>query len=541
MFNEHNKYINISGAFFIYAIIGLSCSLKRKMPENVTRAIEMAQSNSQELLKVINHYSVDEKDSLKLKAAYFLIGNMPGKGFQKFELRNRANNPVNLNLFQLKNRDSIQQYKLAFEYKHNTQIGFVNLGFQQDLKFVTAEFLLENIEYAFKAWNLPWSKHLNFDQFCELILPYRMGEEPLQNWRKTFFEDYIWIADSIKSKEDLVKATCIINDKMKGVYNYRHGELDFYPGALTIEQVKDFGGGRCEDLNMFAAYCLRAVGIPIAFEITPFWSNSNYGGHSWLGLFNYDGKFVPFNAVYDNPTIGKLPFAGARLAKAFRTSFATQENSFASICPDSVKIPPFFRSKNFKDISGEYLQVYDVDVKFDSDTIVPRYAYLGVLNGKYWKPIFWSKTNGKLATFKNMASEVIYLPLFYEDKGDMRSKNYVVAGNPFFLRKNGQKEVLVPNKNVNNPLEFDFARLPWLIKGRQYQVMYWDKKDWIVDSSKHLLTVNPRSFKVGEKMLELRNVPNNTMYRIFSDSILSETSLGRPFIFDVDQGKYKDY
>jgi len=55
------------------------------------------------------------------------------------------------------------------------------------------------------------------------------------------------------------------------------------------------------------------------------------------------------------------------------------------------------------------------------------------------------------------------------------------------------------------------------------------------------LTIDPRSLKIMEKTLNIRGVPNNTMYRIFSDSIKSETALGRPFIYNIDQKRYRDY
>src|SRR5690554_708660 len=41
-------------------------------------ALEMAGDNRIELEKVLEHYSQDPTDSLKLKAAQFLIANMPG-------------------------------------------------------------------------------------------------------------------------------------------------------------------------------------------------------------------------------------------------------------------------------------------------------------------------------------------------------------------------------------------------------------------------------------------------------------------------------
>lgn len=52
---------------------------------------------------------------------------------------------------------------------------------------MTADYLINNIDHAFKVWkHRPWNKTLGFDDFCELILPYRIGNEPLSDWRPVY-------------------------------------------------------------------------------------------------------------------------------------------------------------------------------------------------------------------------------------------------------------------------------------------------------------------------------------------------------------------
>ena len=59
------------------------------------------------------------------------------------------------------------------------------LKVEEDVKFITSEYLINNIELAFKVWmEQPWGKNISFDVFCEEILPYRVGKEPLENWRE---------------------------------------------------------------------------------------------------------------------------------------------------------------------------------------------------------------------------------------------------------------------------------------------------------------------------------------------------------------------
>jgi hypothetical protein len=534
----------IKPVLYFNALISLlcfyNCSPEKDISDGqINIALESAGKNEIELKKVINHYRINAADSLKLKATYFLIANMPGKGFEEYELRDSVGNKVNIDLFVFKNPDSLEQYKNNYESKYRTKIKFVRTGFKEDIKNITADLLIENIEYAFKAWQLPWTKHLNFTQFCELILPYRIGNEPLQNWRKRFFEKNIWIRDSIQSKEDILKACSVINDHLKSKYDYRHGALDFYPGMLTVEEVEKFGGGRCEDLNMYAGYCMRSMGIPIALEFTPYWANSNYGGHSWLGVLNYTGQFVPFNAVYDNPISDSLPFAGAKLAKAYRVSFKQLQPLI--IANDSIALPPFFKNKNCYDITSEYLPHKTITIELKHTLDHPQFIFLGVLNGYNWKPVGFGKVQGDSVLFSDVGLDAIYAPLHYFQGGYYSSDEFLLAGKAFFLSASGIIQVLYPNKLHTVDVTFNLQRVPWLIPGRKYNVIYWNGVDWVADSSQYILKKNPRKPGSEKEEIIVKNLPSKTMYRIISDNLRNETDLGRPFIYNECDKVFKDY
>lgn len=167
--------------------------------EKLKIAFQYADTNSKELKKVINFYSENPKDSLKLKAAYFLIENMIGKGYYKLTKYTTNGVQCDFDVFNPKfdfinGIDSIN--KLKKKYEDSAKCGvifYANPQFVEDIKTVSSEYLIENIEFAFKAWKMPWAKKLTFEQFKEFILPYRFGNEPLQNWRKEMFEKGSWI------------------------------------------------------------------------------------------------------------------------------------------------------------------------------------------------------------------------------------------------------------------------------------------------------------------------------------------------------------
>jgi hypothetical protein len=63
---------------WIFVCFLISCTRQQYSPE-IESVLEQAGDNRSELEQVLQHYSQDPADSLKLKAAEFLIINMPNK------------------------------------------------------------------------------------------------------------------------------------------------------------------------------------------------------------------------------------------------------------------------------------------------------------------------------------------------------------------------------------------------------------------------------------------------------------------------------
>ena len=50
-----------------------------------------------------------------------------------------------------------------------------------DAHIITAEYLIDNIDCAFDNWQKrPWNRSLSFEDFCEYLLPYRIG---MNRWK----------------------------------------------------------------------------------------------------------------------------------------------------------------------------------------------------------------------------------------------------------------------------------------------------------------------------------------------------------------------
>ena len=59
----------------------------------------------------------------------------------------------------------------------------------RDLLTLKADYILENVEWAYKAKNtLPWGKTLSKELFFNDVLPYCVVNERRDNWRRDFYK-----------------------------------------------------------------------------------------------------------------------------------------------------------------------------------------------------------------------------------------------------------------------------------------------------------------------------------------------------------------
>ena len=167
-------HFNIKIYFYLMILLSIySCCWEK----DLKYSLNAAGKNRIELEKVLEHY----KDSgPKYDAACFLIKNMPGYYSYAKSSGLDSLRKIQSVIFHKKHfpRD-LQDRWSKFSYKSTPKV--------YDCHAIKAEYLIENIDLAFAAWQKrPWRHSLSFDEFCEWILPYRIGDEPLENWRKVF-------------------------------------------------------------------------------------------------------------------------------------------------------------------------------------------------------------------------------------------------------------------------------------------------------------------------------------------------------------------
>ncbi len=75
-------FLKYAGPIVLLAIF-MSCRQNNQYLSRVETTLSMAGHNRVEIEKVLHHYSIENRDSLKLKAAYYLIENMAGASYLK--------------------------------------------------------------------------------------------------------------------------------------------------------------------------------------------------------------------------------------------------------------------------------------------------------------------------------------------------------------------------------------------------------------------------------------------------------------------------
>lgn len=407
----------------------------QRYPGEVQKALDQAGDNKKELLTVISHYSSNPKDSLKLKAAYFVISNMPGKFFYQGDLidhyyefiANVAAPPAIL--------DSIKKQHGPFELNR--------LKIKYDIKELKANFLIKNIDMAFMVWKeKPWGKDINFKQFCEYILPYRIGNEVPAYDRAEFYKRYNHILDSSGIKNtDALQACYAINNALKKEgwsFFIQGGFLPYFSAHKLLNQKK----GNCRDMVSKTIFVMRALGIPVGFEFTPNWGNRS-GGHMWNVVLDKSGKNHPFMGTENNESRELDGGVHYTFPKIFLHTFSSQNYGEYLLQNGGDDIPDFFKNSNIKDVTDEVEGSNNITVTLDAKTPDPQnLVYLCVFDNVKWVPVDWAKVTDHKAVFKKVMGNIVYLPAYY------KNSSLIPANHPFILTRSHQFRSLQARNDI---------------------------------------------------------------------------------------------
>ncbi len=318
---RHLKTYVMIMSFFLLLNIPAAMAENKAMPDDIDALLEKAGANRPELEKALFHYQTQD-DSLKLQAAMFLIGNMEEHCYVEYELRDSSGKAVDFNVLNYPDFKTLLADVGSLEKLHGP-LDFERLEKINDIETITADLIIANIDYAFKAWReKPWARGLSFQQFCEYVLPYRGSNEPLENWRGYFWDKFGRIEDEIEDSSDPIEAAAIINDDIKSWFKFDE-RYYFHPTDEGLAEMLETRMGRCEDMTNLSIFAMRANGLAVTSDYTPHWANTG-NNHAWNAIVTREGKVIPFMGSESNP--GQYQLAN-KLAKAYRKTFSKQTDN----------------------------------------------------------------------------------------------------------------------------------------------------------------------------------------------------------------------
>ncbi|MDR3245207.1 MAG: discoidin domain-containing protein [Prevotellaceae bacterium] len=422
-----NKKSNIILTFLILSAIGFGYFSWHKYqwlnppysPE-INAVLFLAEDNRPELEKVLKHYGKNPSDSLKLRAAEFLIVNMPGKYSKGYDA------PFENVITALLRYDNVPDKQSLMQ-----TFGLGKELIKPDMKYITGEYLINNIDLAFKVWEeQPWGKHVPFDVFCEEILPYRVADEPLENWREKALACFDDLNRSFKQQPGMtaVEACCKVNLQIPCPTWTTFTIPSNYSMIMALRK------GTCAEIANLTVFVMRALGIPVSIESIPKWPN-NKVGHIWNAVHDSSGRHIIFAGCEWNPGMPHVNMYNPK-NKVYRQMFALQNH----IQTAAANIPPELRNPFVKDVSMEYEEFIDVEipVRFPSASST-KYVYLASMGMVRWNMIGWGETDNKTMRFSASTKSVLYMPCYYLDNV-MTPANY-----PFVLNKEREIRYFEPD------------------------------------------------------------------------------------------------
>lgn len=374
---------------------------------------------------VLRHYEKEKSDSLKLIAARFLIENM------HFHFSRRCSYKYDFAF------DSISRYPMIVKRRgvFKSLLDSISKVSQQDeiktyydAEYLDSDFLIENIELAFAAWQLhPLEKRADFDTFCNYILPYRNGDEPVEKGiRKKILDEYNWVLDSLNNGIPLKK---IVENIMNEANFQNLADLRrYYPLTLSFSQYERSKIGTCQDKVNYIIQIFRALGIACSDESVMHWGNHHSSGHSWFRI-EYGAEIYYADNIKSKYKYESIP-------KVYRRQFHINKSANG-------------KHRFYKDVTDEYKSTVSISVphKFIRLRKLTKPEIFVFDVAKEWVSVCEGYKKNEKYYFENLGSNVLYL------SGELNSGKIYPINYPFFINQDSKVRYFVPQKETFNSVQ----------------------------------------------------------------------------------------
>ena len=450
---------SIYALFALFLLVAFSGCSKDTM--YLRYALKAAGNNKSELKAVLKHYRTVDKDPEKLKAAKYLIANMPAH----YSYRDTAaiNSYYSQALEILGTGPSPDWQRDTLRQISDTQYPNISRNIISDVEVMTADYLIYSIDHAFKQWKTqPWAKHLSYDEFRDWILPYKVTDlQSLDAWRDTLSMHY---SDSISIVTDPDDQRNTIYGAIEIVRNELHSKLSEIGhrviwedrGSIPMRSAATWVRmtyGSCYDYVTMGTAVFRSLGLPVAVDQVPCWGR-NRDGHSWYVFPDDRGREqATINSIIMPAGMQFYPYE--RIPKVWRSTYDINRDIVRY--RNSAKfIYPFEICQ--QDVTNKYNLTSDIEIRIDKEKVRglkdKKYVYVAMAvngGGPQWNVLDFGMIKKGKACFKNMGRNILYIVLGYN------GHKLIPVSCPFILNKRGEIEYVEDQESVKT-ISMDLRR-----------------------------------------------------------------------------------
>jgi len=186
----------------------------------------------------------------------------------------------------------------------------------EDLTVITEQMFTDNLRCAYEVRaTYPWCSEYDEETFLHYVLPMRVSQEPLENWRPYFLENlkpYLSEATNLDDAREATGQWIWSLASFQQTQNRDQGPFETISG----------GYGRCEELMSLFIDGLRASGIPARHAWTPYWTYQD-NNHAWT---EYLGGDMAWHC-----SDGWVPACAQRTAIVLSSSFGLMDEGQGNI------------------------------------------------------------------------------------------------------------------------------------------------------------------------------------------------------------------
>lgn len=407
---------------FIYICLFFLASCHNRYASDVKEALLFAGSNRSELEYVLEHYAENRADSLKFRAACFLIGNMPHHfNYPEEPYRAYCASLDSLFLIEMSYEDYIKEANIIL--RHHAR----KLRPLYDSHTITGDYLIWNIDHAFDQWEtLPYLEHLNFDEFCEYVLPYKcLDGQPLNKWKQDWntqgvdmknipqIDEYKY---NVRRFVEAANRDFSENCRMTTLGTDDMNILDI----LDLYTLAHRPYGSCKEMAQLVLLNTRSKALPVSLDFTPAWPDRS-ASHFWNNLFSAHRTNIDFEGL-GYP--GERHYQEKFLGKVYRISYSPHPLLLQALEQEG-EIPNSL-SLFTRDVTDAYGRTTTISIPVQP-CMPADFAYLATFDNEQWIPGGIGKIKRGKAVFEKVPLGILYIAGTYKDGA------FIPSSDPFIV------------------------------------------------------------------------------------------------------------